>query len=56
MKALPPPPSQLDLWNKQHPLVVIEDSERHNILSALAEILLTAAARSTEPEVVDETR
>lgn len=56
MKALPPPPSQLELWNKQRPLIVIENSERQDVLRALAEILLVAAAiAAAAPEVVDET-
>lgn len=58
MKALPPPPSQLELWNKQRPLVAIENSGQQDVLRALAEILLTAAATAgpAAPEVVDETR
>ena len=58
MKALPPPPSQLDLWNKQRPLVTIENSGQQDVLRALAEILLAAAtpAGPAASEVVDETR
>jgi hypothetical protein len=59
MKALPPPPSQLELWNKQRPLVSIENSGQQDVLRALAEILLAAAAAPAGPaasEVADETR
>lgn len=56
MKALPPPPPQLELWNKQRPLVSIENSGQQDVLRALAEILLAAAARPAASEVVDETR
>ena len=39
------------------PLILIGDSERQDVLRALAEILLVAAAiTAAEPEVVDETR
>jgi hypothetical protein len=56
MKALPPP-SQLELWNSERQLIVVESSERQHVLRALAEILLVAAdavAASTR-EGVDET-
>lgn len=56
MKALPPPPSQLELWSKQRPLTVIKNSERQDVVRALAEILLVAAAAAAAPEVADETR
>lgn len=54
MKALPPPPPQLELWNKQHPLVSIENSAQQDVLRALAELLLAAAGPAAS-EVVDET-
>ena len=58
MKALPPPPSQLDLLPRRHGLVRIEvePSVRHEILRALAELLLAAAERGTRSEGPDETR
>ena len=58
MKALPPPPSQLELWSKGRALSRVEDSERQYVLRALAEILLVAAetARSPAHEVDDEAR
>ena len=56
MKALPPSPSQLELWSQQRPLIVIENDERQDVLRALAEILLVAATiTATVSEVVDET-
>ena len=55
MKALPPPPSQLELWNQRRPLIAIESCERQDVLRALAEILLAAAAAvSPVQEAVDE--
>lgn len=56
MKALPPPPPQLELWKTSHPLIAVENSERQHVLRALAEILLAAAdvATPTAQEVVDE--
>jgi hypothetical protein len=57
MKALPPPPSQLELWNKGRALAVVENTERKDVLRALAEILLVAAdATLAAQEVVDEAR
>ena len=43
MKALPPSPSQLELWNNGRQLIVVESNERQRVLRALAEILLVAA-------------
>lgn len=44
MKALPSPPSQLELWsNRRQLLIVVESNERQRVLRALAEILLVAA-------------
>ncbi len=43
MKALPPPPSQLELWSNRRQLIVVEKNERRRVLRALAEILLVAA-------------
>jgi hypothetical protein len=58
MKALPPPPSQLDLLPRRHDLaqIVVEPSVRHEILRALAELLLVAAERGTRKEEPDEAR
>lgn len=57
MKALPPPPSQLDLLPR-HDLaqIVVEPSARHEILRALAELLLVAAERRRREEAPDEAR
>jgi hypothetical protein len=56
MKALPPAPSQLDLLPPcDHALFVVEPSARHEILRALAEILL-AAAEVVRKEERDEAR
>jgi len=56
MKALPPPPLQLELWNKSRQLIVVEDSERQHVLRALAEILLVAAdVVARRGEAADET-
>ena len=56
MKALPPPPSQLELLPSRSDLAhfVVEPSERKEILRALAEVLLVAA--DTRRERRDETR
>lgn len=44
MKALPPAPSQYELLPRhEHALSVVEPNARHEILRALAEILLAAA-------------
>jgi hypothetical protein len=57
MKALPPPSSQLDLLPR-HDLaqIVVEPSARHEILRALAELLLVAAERRRGEEAPDEAR
>ena len=58
MKTFPPAPSQLDLLPQlcDLALFVVEPSARHEILRALAEILLVAA-EATEGRVErDETR
>jgi hypothetical protein len=59
MKALPPPaPSQLELLPRHRDLVpfVVELNERHEILRALAEILLVAAETVDRKEERDEER
>ena len=57
MKALPPAPSQLELLpRRDHALSVIEPNARHEILRALAEILLVAAERLGREEEHDEAR
>lgn len=43
MKALLPPPSQLELWSSGRQLIVVESKERQRVLRVLAEILLVAA-------------
>jgi hypothetical protein len=56
MKALPPPPSQLELLPRRSDLVpfVVEPSVRHEVLRALAEILLAAAETVDRRGVRDE--
>ena len=55
MKALPPAPSQLELLpRRDHALSVVEPNARHEILRALAEILLVAAERLGREEEHDE--
>jgi hypothetical protein len=49
MKALPQPPSQLELWSNGRPLIVVENDERQRVLRALAEILLVAADVAVPP-------
>lgn len=58
MKALPPPPTQLDLLPRRHDLArfVAEPSVRQEILRVLAELLLAAAEQRTRKEDRDETR
>ena len=57
MKALPPAPSQLELLpRRDHALSVIEPNARHEILRALAEIMLVAAERLGREEEHDEAR
>lgn len=57
MKALPPAPSQLELLpRRDHAHFVVEPSARHEILRALAEILLVAAEAARRKEARDETR
>jgi hypothetical protein len=57
MKALPPAPSQLELLpRRDHALFVVEPSGRHEILRALAEILLVAAEVVGRKEERDEAR
>ena len=56
MKALPPPPSQLELPNQSRSLIVVERDTREEVLRALAEILLAAADRVAAVEVDDEAR
>lgn len=57
MKALPPAPSQLELLpRRDHALSVVEPNARHEILRALAEILLAAAERLGREEEHDEAR
>ena len=48
MKALPPPPSQMELWSNRRQSIVVETSDRQHVLRALAEILLVAADLATE--------
>jgi hypothetical protein len=50
MKALPPAPSQLELLPRDQALFVVEPSARHEILRALAEILLVAAEVARKEE------
>ncbi len=58
MKTLPPAPSQLELMLRRHDLAlfVVEPSVRHEILRALAEILLVAAESAERNEDRDEAR
>jgi hypothetical protein len=57
MKALPPAPSQLELLPRHdHARFVVEPSARHEILRALAEILLVAAEEVGRKEEGDEAR
>lgn len=58
MKTLPPAPSQLELMPRHHNLArfVVEPSVRHEILRALAEILLVAAKGAEPDEERDEAR
>ena len=58
MKTLPPAQSQLPLFPRRRDLAqsVVEPSARHEILRALAEILLVAAEVVEREEVRDETR
>jgi hypothetical protein len=49
MKALPPPPSQLDLWNRRRELIAVEKNESRHVVRALAEILLAAADLAALP-------
>lgn len=58
MKALSPPPTQLDLLPRRHDLapIVAEPSVRQEILRALAELLLVAAEQRMRKEGRDETR
>lgn len=57
MKALPPAPSQLELLpRRDHALSVVEPNARHEILRALAEVLLVAAERLGREEEHDEAR
>lgn len=49
MKALPPPPSQLEMWSNGRQLIVLEGNERQHVLRALAEILLVAAEFAAAP-------
>lgn len=58
MKALPPAPSQLDLLPQRFDLglSVVEPNARHEILRALADVLLAAAETVQQREVRDETR
>ena len=57
MKALPPAPPQLELLSRRaHALTVVEPSARHEILRALAEVLLAAAEEIGREEVRDEPR
>jgi hypothetical protein len=56
MKALPPPASQLELLNRQEPLVVVTPEIRGEVVGALAEILRAAfEAIRTRAEAQDET-
>lgn len=48
MKALPPSPSQLELWSNGRQLLVVENDDRQRVLRALAEILLVAADVAVE--------
>ena len=56
MKALPPAPSQLQLFPRRHELArfEVEPSAQHEILRALAEILLVAAEVVERKEASDE--
>jgi hypothetical protein len=56
MKALPPAPSQLELLPRRSVLAlsVVEQSARHEILRALAEILLHAAEAAARKDERDE--
>jgi hypothetical protein len=58
MKARPPAQCQLELLPRRSVLAlsVVEQSARHEILRALAEILLHAAEATRRKEVRDETR
>lgn len=57
MRALPPPPSQLELLPlRDRALFVVEPSARSEILRALAEILLVAAEAMDRRGVSDEAR
>jgi hypothetical protein len=57
MKVLSQAPSQLDLLpRRDHARFVVEPSARHEILRALAEILLVAAEAARRREARDEAR
>jgi hypothetical protein len=58
MKILPPAPSQLELIPRRRDLApfVVEPSVRHEILRAVAEILLVAAESGEQNEGRDEAR
>lgn len=58
MKALPPPPSQLDLLPRRCDLVpsVVEPNVRQQILRGLAELLLAAVEAAERKEERDEAR
>jgi len=57
MKALPPAPTQLEpLPHRDLVRFAVEPNERHEILRALAEILLAAAEAVARRGVHDETR
>ena len=56
MKALPPPPSQLELLSQSQSLIVVEPETRREVLRTLAEILLAAVDAAATMEVHDEAR
>lgn len=58
MKALPPPPAQLELLPRHsQALSVVEPSTRLEILRTLAEVILAAADENARRrELSDETR
>lgn len=56
MKALAPPPPQLELLPRHRVLTAVEPSVRPEILRALAEVLLAAADESARREERDEAR
>jgi hypothetical protein len=57
MKALPPPPSQLELVIcRNTSLMIVESDLRSEVIRALAEILLAAAEPAARVEQADEAR